>query len=124
MGSYRIQRVADEIKRIVAEIFIREFTSEEIGLVTVTKVTCTSDLREAKIYLSIYHKDREFVNVALEKIRAQTAFIRGLLGHRIALKFVPRIAFYYDDSQEYAENIERLFQKIHEQEGENPTGTT
>lgn len=55
MTGYRIKRVEDEIKRIVAEIFIRDIRLDNVGLITVTKVVCSSDLREAKIYMSIYN---------------------------------------------------------------------
>jgi len=122
MAGYRIKRVEDEIKRIVAEIFVRDLRLDQIGLITVTKVICTPDLREAKIYVSIYNSADNSVKEALEVIKGQTAFVRGLLGNRIALRFVPRIAFYYDDTQEYVENIERLFQKIHEPDEDTQNG--
>jgi ribosome-binding factor A len=123
MAGFRIKRVEDEIKRIVAEIFIRDLRLDHVGLITVTKVVCSPDLREAKIYISIYNNAGKSVNDSMEIIKNQTAFVRGLLGNRIALRFVPRIAFYYDDTQEYVETIERLFQKIHQQDEDKKNGT-
>lgn len=116
MSSYRLQRVSDEIKRIVADIFIRDLPHEGAGLITVTKVVCTSDLREARIYVSIYNQDKAVVEKTMQQIRHEATFIRGLVGHRLLLRFVPKLLFFYDDSQEYAEHIERLFQNIHKEE--------
>jgi ribosome-binding factor A len=113
MAGFRIKRVEDEIKRIVAEIFVRELRLDHIGLITITKVACSPDLREAKIYVSIYNNTNNSIEEAMEAVKSQTSFVRGLLGNRVALRFVPHITFYYDDTQEYVENIERLFQKIH-----------
>ncbi len=122
MTGYRIKRVEDEIKRIVAEIFIRDIRLDNVGLITVTKVVCSSDLREAKIYMSIYNNQKNSIAEAMKIIKSHTSFVRGLLGNRIMMRFVPRITFYYDDTQEYAENIEKLFQKIHQPEEDNQNG--
>lgn len=122
MAGYRIKRVEDEIKRIVAEIFIRDLRLDHVGLITVTRVVCSPDLREAKIYTSIYGNQKDTIAEAMDIIKGQTAFIRGLLGNRLVLRFVPRITFHYDDTQEYVENIERIFQKIHRQEEDTQDG--
>jgi len=122
MSGYRIKRVEDEIKRVVAEIFVRDLRLDHLGLITVTKVVCSPDLREAKIYLSIYNNANNSVEEAMEIIKGQASFIRGLLGNRITLRFVPRIAFFFDDTQEYVESIERLFQKIHQNDKDSPNG--
>ena len=79
-------------------------------------------MREARIYTSIYDNKKSSVAEAMDIIKGHTSFVRGLLGNRLALRFVPRITFYYDDTQEYAENIERLFQKIHQIKGDNQDG--
>ncbi|MFA6742684.1 MAG: 30S ribosome-binding factor RbfA [Candidatus Neomarinimicrobiota bacterium] len=122
MTGYRIKRVEDEVKRIVAEIFIKDLRLDHIGLLTVTKVVCSADLREAKIYISIYDNKKSTIAEAMDLIKGHTSFVRGLLGNRLTLRFVPRITFYYDDTQEYVENIERIFQKIHQIEGERQDG--
>lgn len=113
MTRYRIQKVSDEIKRILAEIFIREVHIEGYGLITVTKVVCSSNLREAKVYVSILNHDAVQRKMAMEKIINQAGFIRGLLGNRILLRYVPKPTFLEDDTQEYAEKIEKLIQLIH-----------
>ncbi|MGC9365266.1 MAG: 30S ribosome-binding factor RbfA [Fidelibacterota bacterium] len=113
MTDYRRQRVADEIKRIVGEIFIKDIPPVDSILVTVTNVRITSDLREAKVYLSIYDENLKIRKREMKKIIARSSYIRGLLGNRITLKYVPKLFFFEDDTLDYVDNIERLIQSIH-----------
>ncbi|MBU0710763.1 30S ribosome-binding factor RbfA [bacterium] len=119
MVDYRRQRVADEIKRIIGEIFIVDLPPEGSNLITVTNVKLTSDLREAKIYLSIYNKDADQRQQGLKNIIKKGSYIRGLLGNRISLRYVPKIFFYEDDTLEYVDKIERLIQTVHKDEEHN-----
>lgn len=114
--DYRRQRVADEIKRIIGEIFIKDLPPKNSTLVTVTNVKITSDLREAKIYLSIFNKDVDLRQEAFREIRKKTSFIRGLLGNRIELRYVPKLLIFKDDTLDYVDNIERLIHLIHRED--------
>jgi len=123
MTSYRVQRVADEIKRIISEILIKEIPDNQGNLLTVTKVNCTPDLREAKVYISIYNEDADQRRQSLRRIIRHGSYIRKLVGSRIILKHVPLFHFLEDDTIQYAEKIERLIQQIHEQDGIGESGT-
>jgi len=123
MTSYRVQRVADEIKRIIGEILIKEIPDNQGNLLTVTKVNCTPDLREAKVYISIYNEDADQRRQSLRRIIRHGSYIRKLVGSRIILKNVPLFCFLEDDTIQYAEKIERLIQQIHEQEDIGESGT-
>lgn len=119
MVDYRRQRVADEIKRIIGEIFIKDLPSANSSLITVTNVRMTSDLREAKIYLSIYNKNAGQSARELKNIIKKGSYIRGLVGNRISLKYVPKLLFFEDDTLDYVDNIERLIQSIHKDDGKD-----
>jgi ribosome-binding factor A len=123
MTSYRVQRVSDEIKRIISEILIKEIPDDRGNLLTVTRVSCTPDLREAKVYISIYNEDADQRRQSLRKIIKQGSLIRKLVGSRIILKRVPLLHFLEDDTIQYAEKIERLIQQIHEQDETGQAGT-
>ncbi len=118
MSEYRNKRVADEIKKILGEIFIRDLPCNDYGLVTVTKVKCSPDLEEAKVYVSIYNHDKEKREQGMHMIISRGSRIRGLLGNRIILRHVPRLHFFEDDTQEYVETIERLFMTLHKEDTE------
>lgn len=116
MTSYRIQRVSDELKRIISEILIKELPDDRGNLLTVTKVNCTPDLREAKVYISIYNEDPDQRRQSLRRIIRHGSYIRKLVGSRITLKYLPLLHFLEDDTIQYVEKIERLIQQIHEQD--------
>jgi ribosome-binding factor A len=112
MVGFRRNRVADEIKRIIGEIFVRDLIGEKLGFITVMKVVCSPDLKLAKVYLSVYENDPQKRKVRFQEIKKRAARIRGLLGTRISLRYVPQLQFFEDDTLLYAEKIERLIQTI------------
>lgn len=117
--SIRTEKVAEEIKHQVSGIFSRDmsgFANEAgLGMVTVTKVVMSRDLKNARIYLS-FIGNKNSTETCIEKINNKRKQIRMNLAHRVHLKSAPEIAFYYDDSIEYANRIEELIKEIHKTE--------
>jgi ribosome-binding factor A len=110
--SHRIDKIENLIKEEMGLIFLLKFQHLELGLLTITNVRVSADLKIARIYVSIFEKDRR--NEVLEKIKSKTKFIRSELAHRITIKFVPELKFFLDDTLDYVEKIEGLIKKIHE----------
>jgi len=111
--SKRQQRFAGVIQQDLAEIFQREGNAWLPGvLVTLTRVRVTSDLGIARVYLSFLNAPAPAE--ALEQIRSKSSEIRYRLGGRIRnqTKNIPQLEFYVDDSSQYTENIEKLFEEI------------
>ncbi len=119
MAKIRKEKIQEEIRRKVGNIFVRELSEAKIGFVTVTKVKCSSDLTIAKIYLSIFDNNLETRNKKLQKIIKLTPRVRGLLGSKIRIRYIPQIRFYLDDSLDYVEKIDRLINEVHKQEKDN-----
>ena len=111
--SVRVEKVASIIKEEVGVIFQRNFSMAEYGLITVTDVRVTPDLKIAKIYVSIFG-DAERKKKSLAMIEGQKAFVRSTLGHNIRLKFTPDIMFYLDETIDHAMKLEGIFKKIHD----------
>src|SRR3972149_6270774 len=113
MATLRQNKVSSLIQMEVADIFQKEMKNAfGSGLITVTHVFMSPDLSFAKTYLSIFGaKDKE---KTLETIRKQVKEIRNFLGKRVRqqLRIVPEIAFFIDESADYAEKIDKLFIKI------------
>ena len=107
----RSERVAAVIKEEVSQIILQELHNTQFGFITITKVKVSDDIRHAKIYFSVLGDDEKKNKVpgTLEKAKG---LIRREIGHRIKIRFVPTIEFFYDDSAEYAEHIEMLLNKI------------
>ncbi len=111
--SVRMDRVASLIREEVSLIIQREIAGPEYGLMTVTEVRVTPDLKIAKVYVSILGNNgvREKTLGMLEE---QKAHIRSLLGARIRLKFTPALTFYLDDTLDRVERINDLIKKTHD----------
>jgi len=116
MATLRQNKVSSLIQIELADIFQKEMRNAfGSGLITVTHVFVSPDLSFAKTYLSIFgviEKEK-----TLETIRKQVKEIRNFLGRRVRkqLRIVPEIAFFIDESADYAEKIDKLFTKIADQ---------
>lgn len=85
---------------------------EEVGLITVTEVRMSPDLKIAKAYISIFgNGEKKKQTFAL--IEAGKASMRSDLGRNLKLKFTPSLSFYLDESLDHAMRIEDLLNQIH-----------
>ncbi len=110
--SYRIDKIENLIKEEISLIFLNKFQDPAFGLITITNVKISHDLKIAKIYFSVFERDkRDFVSAKIESVKGA---IRTELAHRIRIRFVPELKFFVDDTLDYVEKIENLIKKIHE----------
>ena len=111
--SKRQQRFAGVIQQDLAELFQREGSSWAPGVfITVTKVRITSDLAIARVYLSFLKTATAQADLA--SLRKKTNEIRYKLGERIKhqARIVPQLEFFLDDTNEYVEKMDKLFEEI------------
>ena len=109
MESTRQQKVARLIQKDLSEILThatREITQNR--MITVTVVRMSPDLSLAKVYLSVFPSDN--ADKFLENLQHYVKHIRLELGRKVRhqLRIVPEIAFFVDDSLDYAEHIDEL----------------
>lgn len=80
------------------------------AMVSVTVVRVTADLSLARVYLSVFAgPDKKEV---LESIQLNASRIRGEVGRRLKnMKKIPELAFFIDDSLDYANKIDELLKK-------------
>lgn len=109
----RADRVADLIRVEVSDIILRQIKDPRIGMLTITGVKVTDDLRLARIFFVEMGKDTctPETKRALEQARS---FMRRELGKRLRLRYVPEIIFMLDESFAYGSRIERLLAEIGE----------
>ena len=119
MDFSRSERVADEIKKNVCSIINNNLKDPRInGLISVTGVTVTRDLRNAKIFLSLYG-DKTKQNDVFEAIKNAKGFIRRELASMVRMRYIPELSFKLDDSIEYGIQINKLLDKVKNQQREN-----
>ena len=111
--SRRPQRLALQIQEEMSSIISRNLKDPRIGLVTVTGVDLSPDLRYAKIFISsLEPEEKKLENIKI--LNHAAGWIRRELGQRIRMKFLPEISFVSDTSAEYGERIDKLLDQIKE----------
>ncbi len=111
--KFRLDRIASLIKEETGLIFLYKLQDPDMGMVTVTQVKVSPDLKYAKIYVSIYDKEKR--KTVLEKINNIKGMIRKELAAKMKnIRAIPEIVFYLDDTLDYVEKIDSLLKKIHE----------
>lgn len=111
----RIAKVNSYIQQVLGPILL-EFLDSGDGLVTISKVEASRDLRWAKIWISIFGGNDQKI---LEYIKRNLYDIQGELNRKFSTKIVPRLQFFLDTSPRYAEHIDELVRKVHA-EAEQP----
>ncbi|MBI4698086.1 MAG: 30S ribosome-binding factor RbfA [Nitrospirae bacterium] len=110
----RSQRVGDLIKKEVADIIMHKLKDPRLGFITVTEAEVSSDLRHAKIFVSVLEDAKK--EETLKILAASARFIRGELAKRVKIKFIPDLFFKFDSSIEYGAKIEKILNEIKSQE--------
>jgi ribosome-binding factor A len=108
--SLRIEKVNREIRKQIMRILHEEMDDPTIGLLSITKVETTLDLRESKIYFSLLDESKSIR--AKEILDRMSNFIRMNLGKRIRMKFLPQLRFIPDDSIKYSVDIYHRIEEI------------
>lgn len=103
MASNRIARINEEIQRQISADIRRLKDPRVSGMVSVTRVDTTGDLRYAKIYVSVLDKSQE--RDVLKGLKSAGGFLRRELGSALGLRYTPELIFEADDSIAYGAHI-------------------
>jgi ribosome-binding factor A len=117
--SNRPERVGDQVRSEVAQMLAREIHDPGIGFVTLTRVVVTADLQQARVYYTSIGDDKQRKETERALGRA-TPFLRRQIGRRLRLKHVPSLDFFYDESIERQDRIERIILDIRAERAEHP----
>jgi ribosome-binding factor A len=111
-NSRRPDRVAEAIREEVATFLAEEVKDPRIvGLVTVTGVDVTRDLRHAKVFVSVMGNDTERA-ATRDGLASVAGHLRSRVGRALRLRVAPEIAFHFDDSVARAARIEALLEQV------------
>lgn len=97
----RIDRIADQIQRELAQMIQREIKDPRLGMVTINAVKVSRDMGYADIYVSLLTteeltEESESVQASLGVLRKAAGFLRGQLGRAMKLRMVPHLRFHFD----------------------------
>ena len=113
-GYHRADRVADQIRMEVADILMRKIKDPRVQSVTVTDVKLTSDLRIARVFVTAMgtEEEEEERNVFAGLAQA-SGFVRGELGRRLSLRYLPELVFAKDVSGPRGDRVLKLLDELH-----------
>lgn len=98
--SNRMNRVDEEIKKAVSKIISQDLHDPKLtGLISVTSVKTTPDLRYARVYVSMIGCKSQKENLAI--LKKSSGFIRSLVAKEVNLRITPELVFEFDESIEY-----------------------
>ena len=103
MASNRIGRINEEIQRELASLIPNVKDPRVSGLISVTAVDTTPDLRYANIYISVL--DKSDCAQVLKGLKSASGYLRRELGHALQLRYTPELTFVRDDSIDQGAHI-------------------
>jgi len=115
----RAERVGDQIREELSVVIAREVHDPGIGFLTITRVKVTPDLQLARVYYTTIGDDKARKETSRALGRA-TPFLRRQVGGRLRLKNVPMLEFFYDESIERQDRIEKIMLDIQAERAEHP----
>lgn len=107
----RLERVGDLLKEELSELILREVKDPRIGFVTITGVRVSADLRHARVYV-VTHETGEKQERTLEGLQSARGFLRGVLGRRLRLKYIPDLSFSVDETLEQGFRIHEILKSL------------
>ena len=120
MATSRMVRVNELLKREIAEDLHRNFsgTDFDAAALTVTRVECAPDLRDANVYVSIFGHQYDRHEMIHTLNRRRQEIVRMMI-KRVKLKYTPRLQFHLDESLEEGDNILTILNEL-EREQNHP----
>ena len=111
MLSNKLGRTNDDIQRVLSDL-LREIKDPRVqqGMISVTRVETTGDLRYSKVWLSVLgmKDEKEF----RKGLKSASGWLRRELGSSMSLRYTPELVFEIDHSIEYGAHISDLIHKL------------
>lgn len=105
-GQGRPQRLGDLIQRELSELIRLELRDPRVGMLTITSVDVSPDLSNAKVFFTMFEKDK--LEDTLHGLKRSAGFLRSQLAKRISMYTTPELRFVYDESVERGDRLSRL----------------
>ena len=124
MASNRIGRINEEIQRELSDQLrrLKDPRVSQVGMVSITRVDTTGDLRYSRIYISVLDKSKE--KDALKGLKSAAGFLRRELGRALQLRYTPELQFIADDSIQYGAHILEVLHQVEVRDEERASDET
>ena len=111
MASNKLQRINEDIRYALSEL-IREVKDPRVqqGMISITGVDTTGDMKYCKVYLSVLGLQNE--KELMKGLKSASGYLRRELGQKVKLRNVPELIFNLDRSIEYGAHINEIISKL------------
>jgi len=110
-NSNRMNKINEELKKQISYIIGTELQNPNLtGLITVTTVKTTPDLRYARVFVSIINSKNQKEDLTI--LKKSSGFIRSEVARIVNLRITPEIIFEFDESIEYGAKIDQIIKNI------------
>jgi ribosome-binding factor A len=116
VSSRRIERINHLLRQEIADLLTREVKDATLNtaLISITDVETSADLRNAKVFFSVYG-DEATIEAALQHLQRASGFLHHNLKERLDLRHTPHLEFVLDRSLARGDRIMRLMRTIEEE---------
>lgn len=110
-NSSRMNKIDEELRREISNIISTELKNPHLtGLISVTKVKTTPDLRYAKVYVTMINEKSKKENLSI--LKQSSGYIRSGIAKKVNLRNTPELVFEFDESLEYGSRIDEILRGI------------
>jgi ribosome-binding factor A len=113
----RPEKLAEALKEEIAEVVGYELDDPRVATATVTDVTVSDDLRDAKVYVLIHGSEAE-ISAALKALKHASIFVRQQVTMNLSLRYAPHLHFVRDTAEENASKVTQILSGL-DIKGEN-----
>jgi len=111
MSSTRQQKIASVLKEELSRVIRKEMNDPRLGFISITDVQVASDLRTARVYVSVYGTPEE-QTASITALEHARGFLRGLIGREVNMRYTPELSFHLDRSIERGSHVLELLKGI------------
>lgn len=109
---HRADRVADAMRRELAQLIQQEVRDPRLGMVNVNDVEVSRDLASAKVYVTFVGEDDSAkISTSMEVLNKAAGFLRSQLARAIQIRTIPRLQFHYDETSVRGQRLSALIDK-------------
>ena len=115
----RMDRIAEQLQRELAQIIQMEIKDPRVGMVTVSAVEISRDLYYATGYVTFLgiEEDEKSINLAIKILNQASGFIRSQIGKRMKMRVIPQIKFEFDASIARGSELSALIKQARDKDG-------
>lgn len=112
----RTARIAEEVRLVVSDVLVRQEIKEpavwNAGIITVSHVKVTGDLRQARVSFMVHGAARAKLVEVRDALNRAAGFVRHRLRERLRVKLIPAVEFVIDEVYASEERVDRVLREL------------